>query len=415
MMSNPSAATSESSRYYENTFREDYELEKNLIVDQDKDTICDDFKETLSASVKSLMRELERNKNYFENSTDFSIYTGTTGIANLYYHYGTNFNDPSYISRANETIERSLSRLKTSKRLITFLCGSAGPLALGAVINHLHFAKDKSRSMIADLAELSKHVIGKNSDCPDELLYGRAGYLYALLFVNNRITPPPFEASLIKQVIGCILNSGQVTAKAVRSEFPLLYSWHDKLYLGGAHGLAGILFLLLQAVPYLTEYQLKEQIEPAIHYLMKMRFVSGNFPSSVGNQSDKLVQWCHGAPSMTMLFHQAYKVFGKPEYLQVALGCGDVVWSRGLLKKGYGICHGVAGNAYTFLYLYQATKEIKHLYRACKFAEWCMNYGKHQNRTPDRPFSLFEGLAGTIYFLIDVQQPLFANFPAYAV
>lgn len=35
---------------------------------------------------------------------------------------------------------------------------------------------------------------------------------------------------------------------------------------------------------------------------------------------------------------------------------GDIVWERGLLKKGYSICHGVAGNAYTFLALYKATK-----------------------------------------------------------
>lgn len=36
-------------------------------------------------------------------------------------------------------------------------------------------------------------------------------------------------------------------------------------------------------------------------------------------------------------------------------------------------------------------KDEKHLYRACKFAEWCFDYGSHQSRTPDRPFSLFEG------------------------
>lgn len=26
-----------------------------------------------------------------------------------------------------------------------------------------------------------------------------------------------------------------------------------------------------------------------------------------------------------------------------------------------------------------------------QFADWCMNYGKHGCRTPDTPFSLFEG------------------------
>lgn len=50
------------------------------------------------------------------------------------------------------------------------------------------------------------------------------------------------------------------------------------------------------------------------------------------------------------------KVYGHAEYLQLALECGDIIWKRGLLRKGYSICHGVAGNAYCFLELYQTTK-----------------------------------------------------------
>lgn len=57
--------------------------------------------------------------------------------------------------------------------------------------------------------------------------------------------------------------------------------------------------------------------------------------------------------------------FGVAQYLGDALQCGEVVWHYGLLKKGYGLCHGVAGNAYTFLALYRQTQEAKHLYRAC--------------------------------------------------
>ncbi len=35
---------------------------------------------------------------------------------------------------------------------------------------------------------------------------------------------------------------------------------------------------------------------------------------------------------------------------------GEVIWSRGLLKKGWGLCHGTAGNGYAFIHLYQITK-----------------------------------------------------------
>ena len=68
------------------------------------------------------------------------------------------------------------------------------------------------------------------------------------------------------------------------------------------------------------------------------------------------------------------KVFGKEKYLDAALKCGEVVWIHGLLKKGYGICHGVAGNAYTFLCLFKQTGDQKYLYRAIKVGSLDLSY-----------------------------------------
>lgn len=115
-------------------------------------------------------------------------------------------------------------------------------------------------------------------------------------------------------------------------------------------------------------------------------------------------------------------MFKEEKYLKEAVDCAEVIWQRGLLRKGYGICHGTAGNGYAFLTLYKLTQEKKYLYRACKvrqglrnwaklhhsdwfwtsswpggvitffqFAEWCLDYGTHGCRIPDRPYSLFEG------------------------
>lgn len=60
------------------------------------------------------------------------------------------------------------------------------------------------------------------------------------------------------------------------------------------------------------------------------------------------------------------QVFKEEKYLKEAAECGEVIWQRGLLRKGYGICHGTAGNGYAFLSLYKLTQEKKYLYRACK-------------------------------------------------
>lgn len=70
------------------------------------------------------------------------------------------------------------------------------------------------------------------------------------------------------------------------------------------------------------------------------------------------------------------QVFGEQQYLNDALQCAEVIWQYGLLKKGYGLCHGTAGNAYGFLALYNLTQNMKYLYRACKVRA-CVRKGEN--------------------------------------
>ncbi|XP_015177864.1 PREDICTED: lanC-like protein 2 [Polistes dominula] len=404
----------ETSRNYKNPFLDYTNSSSTTVLNLEENTIADNFKVLLTKKTKKLLQKLEENKKTWTYNDDHSIYTGIAGIANMFKIYADTFNEPSYYSKAIELLQISIDKFKWGKEM-TFLTGLSGPLALGAVLFHKHGCKDDYQNAISELISLSSQVVKEHDKVYNELLYGRAGYLYSLLYVNSNISPAPIESNIIKQVISCIIKSGNIYSKSRRYKTPLMYSWHNSEYLGGAHGLAGILYMLLQARDYLTEEQLNNEILPALYYLQDLQYPSGNFPSSVGSDTDKLIHWCHGAPGMTMLFCLAYEIYSDEKFLQTALQCGEVIWARGLLKKGYGICHGVSGNAYTFLHLFQQTKDLKHLYRACKFAEWCFDYGHNQNRIPDRPFSLFEGLAGVIYFLIDMQKPNMAKFPAYTL
>ncbi|XP_014222845.1 lanC-like protein 1 [Trichogramma pretiosum] len=402
-----------SSRHIPNPY-EDYKKGKETFINSDASDISDEFRKKLSTGTEQLMQLLKHNEHNWYSYDDDSLYTGLPGIAYTLYHYGKTFKDESYVTKAETFVNNIVPNLR-GKRHVTFLTGNAGPLCLDAVMNHLGNNEKKAKDSIEKLKSLSSYVVDEGSGVPDELLYGRVGYLYSLLFVNKHISPAPIEENLIKQVISCILNSGKKYASARGFKSSLMYAWHDSEYLGGAHGLAGIIYILLQAKDYLTENQLNNEIEPALQWLESLKYPSGNFPSSVGSTTDKLVHWCHGAPSMTMLFCLSYEIFKKDQYLQTALQCGEVVWNRGLLKKGCGICHGVAGNAYTFISLFQLTKDPKYLYRSCQFANWCMNYNENQKKPADRPFSLFEGLAGTIYFLVDMQKIQEAKFPGYTL
>lgn len=51
---------------------------------------------------------------------------------------------------------------------------------------------------------------------------------------------------VVRDVVKAILVSGQQTAQKEKSRSPLMYYWHDKAYVGAAHGFIGILFMLLQ-------------------------------------------------------------------------------------------------------------------------------------------------------------------------
>lgn len=64
------------------------------------------------------------------------------------------------------------------------------------------------------LKSLAAYVIEKrdasSSDIPDELLYGRAGYLSGLLYINANISPPPIEPDIITQVY-CLKREKEIS------------------------------------------------------------------------------------------------------------------------------------------------------------------------------------------------------------
>ena len=146
----------------------------------------------------------------------------------------------------------------------------------------------------------------------------------------------------------------------------------------------------------------------------------------------ELIHWCHGAGGklklnlrfqilkiinffeigIIFLLAKAYLTWKDDKYKQACIKCGDLIWEKGLLKKGPGLCHGIGGHGYVHLMLYRLTNQEKYLYRACKFAEFMKTTQfKTEANIPDHPASLYEGLAGTVCFITDLLEPFGAEFP----
>ncbi|KAL0157087.1 hypothetical protein M9458_048333, partial [Cirrhinus mrigala] len=52
---------------------------------------------------------------------------------------------------------------------------------------------------------------------------------------------------------------------------------------------------------------LNELVRPSVDYVRHKKFRSGNYPSSLSNETDRLVHWCHGAPGVLHMLIMAHK------------------------------------------------------------------------------------------------------------
>ncbi|XP_075265956.1 glutathione S-transferase LANCL1-like [Convolutriloba macropyga] len=263
-----------------------------------------------------------------------------------------------------------------------------------------------------------------------ELLYGQAGWIFGALLLNKRFGDETVPPSVILTVVEATLENGRMMSSELGIDCPLFYTWHDRPYLGAAHGLMGICYVLLHVLEKGWAVEgLESDLRGMLRYVLSLELKAddygvetasgspdGMYPTAVGDGAGRepLIHWCHGSTGAVFLFCKAYQVLGRQEYLEAARRAGAVVWRSGLLTKGPGLCHGVAGNGYSLLTLYRCTGEQAYFQQALQFGYFLgTEEFLHGSRTPDCPHSLFEGWAGAACFLCDLMQPMAARFPLF--
>ncbi|KAI0084986.1 hypothetical protein BDY19DRAFT_997221 [Irpex rosettiformis] len=363
---------------------------------------------------------------------------------------------------------------------------------------------DRSRASAILLREAIQVAVDGNDPKDDdgcEVLYGRAGLLYGLLLVREATRARRVEmhdkeraldafldiveqlcheqniAALINEIVARGLRGAKLYSSEARPRDQqtihapaLMWTWHGKRYLGGAHGIAGILQMLVSA----PSYMLLRHWDAILHTLQWLADIqdqeTGSWShkasrdllikplkvSSSDGDNNMMVQWCHGAPGVLILFSKLLRqesTYGLElpsslcNTMRDALARGaELVYARGLLRKGIGLCHGVAGSVYTLLAVsdildspqlavqsgqseprpIRATKsksqqkqqhyesfdsqKVYWFLRALHLAHLATSYRKltqqGEMRSPDRPVSLYEGLAGMCCAWAEVMRRL---------
>ncbi|KAJ3849145.1 hypothetical protein EV368DRAFT_47922, partial [Lentinula lateritia] len=303
--------------------------------------------------------------------------------------------------------------------------------------------KQEDITSCTEVLRRALNVQGQEPDDDDnddgcEVLYGQAGLLYALLrlrssiaranseapirFTLGSLTSESSIANIVRSIIirGCFGASHYASNVSSRSAVPaLMWSWHHKRYLGAAHGVAGILHVLLMCPVEMIKPYISDILQ-TIEWLTTYQDNDGNWPTSLKQrytQPNDLVQWCHGASGMLILFTTLIRrAVAHPEVFPLSTSfltsiataiqrAASLVYEKGLLCKGVGLCHGVAGSVYALLAASDAMGLWKHyehskvhFLRAIHLAHLATSYSQltlsREMTSPDKPWSLYGGVAG---------------------
>ncbi len=191
----------------------------------------------------------------------------------------------------------------------------------------------------------------------------------------------------------------------------LISEWHELVwtqdlygtiqqYVGAGHGFAGNAFALLSGRDLLGE-QAEALVERVRQVLIELAREDGPiaqwFPL-LGIEGGRIpVQWCHGSPGMVTSLVDLPADDQTDRLLHAG---GELTWQAGPLKKGSGLCHGTAGNAYAFLALFARSGDELWLERARAFAMDAAADVERRRQSRGRGrYSLYTGDLGVAMFL----------------
>jgi hypothetical protein len=159
----------------------------------------------------------------------------------------------------------------------------------------------------------------------------------------------------------------------------LLAEWSDPIwmqdmygqqcrYIGAGHGFAGNAAALLAGIELLGEAgpPAVDRIARTAAALAVGRDGLAQWPGLADTTIERRpVQWCHGSPGIVVSLRA---LPADPDTDRLLAAGAELTWRAGPLRKGVGLCHGTAGNAFALLALHARTGEPRWLDRARAFA-----------------------------------------------
>jgi lantibiotic biosynthesis protein len=256
--------------------------------------------------------------------------------------------------------------------LIKYSFGSGGA-GLGWMLSFLESRKFIDVDLVVELGELDHYLF---EEAISHLSANSVDYLHGALGVLHYFTMR-MQDEQVKQYADIIIT--QLNDKAVYDAKGMrLYNYFSgqeqpgEYNLGLAHGLSGILLILINAFDHsdhkkLIRHMVSEGLRYILHYRKDVDFANGvynYFPLSVYENSEKLSEsnrlgWCYGDLNQVLLLNRAGQLLNQENYTRLA----QLIGLQSLLRKDAAstmtsdshFCHGSSGLAQIYRVLHQLT------------------------------------------------------------
>lgn len=379
---------------------------------------CDVILSTILLHCQEYSPLILLNNGKFEEN--FGLFNGISGYAYFLLKAAkSGFYDDKkelLLSTAASVLRIAVNRTEYDFSNISFLQGSAGILAVQAVVSYEQKNIQDCASALQKLLKLSRMFSIAPAMFEKDVFEGYSGYMLSLLYVIKYLPPIIYLNSDIKLILERLFK---IICNNISNDI-IYYKYKNAFdYYGAGHGLAGILFTLLQFKNLSKNNEFKPVILNSIDFLISN--IDENKEILVRKfSSEKNYYWCSGIVGIIPTLLMAYQRFKIDKYLHKAIEICDNIWKNGLLKNGFFLCHGTAGSIYSLLHVYHVTDNDTFLNQAFMLCQTINDsrvqsiVNGYQDFGKLHCFSLMEGICGTGCLALDMlKDPKNAAFPGY--
>ena len=374
--------------------------------------------ETIKEKVGKINKLLLRSE-----TITHGFYGGSLGLLFYYFYAGKNLQDEKLTQKANELLEKVFEDMNENTGGLSGIALSSGGAGLTAIVNYLQ----KNNFIEFDTDEEFKEI--------DKFLFDNALLLIDQDNVDHLHGPLGVILYFTKRNQTVIINSylnilvEKLLSKAVHTDFGIWYknsTWSErdldnKIDFGLAHGLTGILLILIQAYPYLfdkkaCEIVIREGINFIVKHELPVNFEEGDysfFPSSFDKDDINITRlnrlaWCYGDLNEVLLFYRAGNLFNDKRYIAIANRIGLKSVERkseiSTLSVNTHFCHGSSGLAQFYKAIFYETNN--NIYKQA-YQYWVEDTVSRIDKEIENDIyfknnvSFLEGWAGVAHVLLD--------------